>query len=172
PIERDDRVIADLVVAVEAFWLDHVITGIAPPADEGDPDVTADVLARRWADEVDDEETITLGHDELVAWGELRLYRNQQRDLDARIEARRNLIRASMGSAKRALTPTGQTAATWGAVTEVDVEALTAAHPEVAAAFTETRFRSTEFKKAHPKLHAAFRRPTGARRFMPNFPKD
>lgn len=130
-IERDKRHIDDLVAAVDSFWDDHVVTGIAPPADTH-PATTVAIGAAWGGIETVREPTVEL--DEIAAVVEEFAARRTERSrLNKRLEFIENSLKAVFGGHDAHCsegTVGGQLAVSWRSQTrtDIDVDAVRADH--------------------------------------------
>lgn len=96
-VELDRRQVDELAAATRAFWLDHVVTGIPPAADEHR--ATTEAITAAWGG-VATVKVPTVDLDEhRQAVDELAAFRAQRNALNPLIEARENEIKAAFGSA-------------------------------------------------------------------------
>lgn len=103
PIVFDPEFFGLLVEANNKFWVDHVLKGVPPPADDTDTELLKRTLPK------DDGGKLNLsGVPDLVETVEaLRLVRPQFRELEERHDALCNRIKQIMGAASHLETPWG-----------------------------------------------------------------
>ena len=124
-IERDEEDIAALIEAERAFWENHVITRIPPPADGSRS--TQSALSALYP-QSDDQSIMT------DTTGLVEAYAQRKREavqLNAEVTELENKIKASMGEAERIVG--GKYIALWKSATRstLDEKALRAGHPEI-----------------------------------------
>ena len=127
-IEPDKKRIDELVAKVDAFWHDHVLTGVAPPAD--DHRATTAAITAAWG-HLDSAKMAP------VAFDELRDVVDELADLRARraaiaklIERRENSVKAHFGKMAELLDEArtegvidGDLAVSWRARSRCDIDA-------------------------------------------------
>ena len=138
-LERDEAMIQDLVELERRFW-ERVQSG-APPAVDGHPETGA-ILASLYADT--NPGAVVQLPPEVLTWGlERKALIAQRDDLDERIRAYENGIKAALGEAE--VGKVGEkVVATWKPQTRkgVDTTRLQVEHPELAEQYrTQTTFR-------------------------------
>lgn len=102
-IDRSDRFIAELRKRCKAFWEDHVVPRVPPPADGHRS--TRGALAILWPE--DNGDTLSLD-DSLVALGDrVSEIAGMQRELKKERETLENKIKAAIGTATYATLPDG-----------------------------------------------------------------
>lgn len=142
-VERDDRLITEMILQADHFWHEHVCTGIMPPVDGSK--ATADLLDFLWPESVEGGVEVPA---ELV--DEWRLARDDRLDLERQAKAVKadedrcaNAIAALLQEADTA-TVDGVPVLTYRTQRRagIDRDRLTADHPDLAAAYaTESTFR-------------------------------
>jgi putative phage-type endonuclease len=146
--EPYDHVLADsLEEQAEAFWTQHVLTGIAPPID--DSAATSDAINAVWPQH-DEREQVDL--DDIAE--EIDALVNVQNAIKRLEESKRsyqNHIKARLGDAKVGLVD-GQPAVTWTTQTRtgLDNKKLAADHPDLVHQYqTTTSSRVLRLKKGN-----------------------
>lgn len=127
-VERDEADIALLTDKARRFWFDHVLAGIAPPADGHR--ATTDALAHAW--QADDDAKVAADVRLVDRVAKLAQLKAERKQVDADIELIENEIRAALGEAT-ALVDGDRVLCTWReqTATRLDGKALKAAEPEV-----------------------------------------
>jgi putative phage-type endonuclease len=155
--------LADAITAAEARFWAHVEAGTEPPL-FGHPDEAAD-LARVFADPDPDAVIDLDGTEAGDALAELVTVRAELDRLEATAGRLRALVELELGNAVEGRLG-GRTAVTWRPRTELDVDALTAEHPDAVADASRPRLDAAALKRARPDLAAQYRRVAG-RTFRP-----
>lgn len=135
-IDRDDEVIARLIMLEAVFW-DYVVPDTPPPADGTESSARA--LRRLYPGGGD---TVDLTGDDSLSQvlEELRRLRDELEAKQATAEALRQRIQQAMGDAARAVLSTGEVSfkrAKDGV--SIDTRQLALDHPEIVARYTSTR---------------------------------
>lgn len=133
-IAADPTAQARMVELSEEWWYRHVVGDVQPePVDEEE---RARLLAYAFPRNVAPLRPATDAEAEAVR--RLHLAKLAARAADAEVEIAANAVRALIGDAEGLSLPTGK--ATWKAqeATRLDITALRAAHPDIAAAFSVT----------------------------------
>jgi putative phage-type endonuclease len=130
-IPRDDDLIGQLTIIEDDFWHNHVVPRV-PPAIDGS-DASRRLLEARHADAGIEIEMSDRLYELALQYGTVQ---REIKDAEERKDALGNLIREQMGDGSKARR--GNVRIAWSNVTSrrLDVEALRAAHPEIAAEFT------------------------------------
>jgi putative phage-type endonuclease len=153
-----DAQVADAITAAEARFWAHVEAGVEPPL-AGHPDEAGD-LARVF-DHPDPAAVVDL--DGTAAGDALAELVAVRADLD-RLEATAGRLRAAveleLGNAVEGRLD-GRRAVTWAPRTELDVDRLTADHPDAYADALRPRLDPAVLKRLRPDLAAEYRRHAG-----------
>ena len=161
PVDWDAE-FAEILTDTEAvFWWDHVEADVPPPADGSA--VTRGVLDQLWS--IEPDTTVELTADLAAAWADAGRTRARIKDLSATVDELENQVRAYLGPHTEG-TWQGETVVTYRASTELDVDRLTAEHPDLVAPF-RTKVAVSEFSAAHPALAKKYRRDSGRRLARP-----
>lgn len=128
-IERDEPTIELLRERELAFWREHVVPGIPPPA------TTARDARARWP--LSRSATVQVDIDVVQALQRLREAKAQMRELERDIEAAESIVLPAFGEAE-AIADGDTLLATWKTqkASRFDTTAFRKAHPDLAAAFT------------------------------------
>lgn len=157
-VQRDDRLIADLVRIERAWWARHITAG-EPPAVTG-ADSCTDTLNSRWSALVDTDPTIVdAGTLDLVAD-----YHAAHAAAKAAEEAKTlagNRLRARLGDHTAAELEDGTKVATWKRNGTFSTGRFTAAEPALVAEYTQLvtteRLDVDGIKRDHPDLYEQHR---------------
>lgn len=94
-IERDDRAILAMLPRLDAFWHDHVVTGVAPELD-GDPWQVRDALNAIYPGS-SDAVPVRLSHGVITQVGILKRAKALLKDLEADVKRAENELCAALG---------------------------------------------------------------------------
>lgn len=163
-IERDDRLIADLVSVERAWWAKHVVGDTAPPVD-GSSSCT-EALNGRWAGE--GGLLVELDASALDAVREYHAAAEAAKEADSRKALAGNTLRDLIGEATEAKTADGTPIATWKRNGTFAPARFAVAEPELAAEYTRAvtveKLDVDAIKRDHPETWEAHR----ARVLRPN----
>jgi predicted phage-related endonuclease len=141
-IERDDEVIARLVVLESNFW-EHVVQDTPPPADGSES--AAKALRHLYPGNgttADFTESVELSD----AFAELLTLRGELAEKEGRAECLKQSLQEAMGDASRAIFPTGEVTFKLSKDSaSIDRKRLAEEHPELVAQYTVTRPGSRRF---------------------------
>lgn len=132
-VERNDDVVAQLVAYAGAWWADHVVAGVRPEPTFAD----RDQLGRLWVP--DDTANAVTADDDLEAWvGRLIDARRRKKEAEEDEEAAAFELKTAMRERTAIVDRGGDPLVTWKgqSSSRVDVKALRAERPDVAAEFT------------------------------------
>lgn len=156
-VERDARLVAEMILQADHFWHEHVCTGIMPPVDGSK--ATADLLDFLWPESV--ENGVEVSPALVEHWLSARQCRLDAeaavKPLKAEEDRLANEIAAVLRDADTA-TVDGVPVLTYRTQrrTGIDRDRLTADHPDLAAAYaTESTFRVLRPAAAKRKSAAA-----------------
>jgi putative phage-type endonuclease len=134
-VKFDRRQIDELAAATKAFWLDHVVTGIPPAADEHQ--ATTAAIGAAWGGQATVKVPTVNLDEHRQAVDELAAFRAQRNALKPLIEGRENELKAAFGAAADTddQAPSegvvdGELVASWRSQkrTDLDVAAVRAEH--------------------------------------------
>lgn len=130
-VERDDDVIHAMRAREVAFWRNHVVALVPPPP------VDASDIARLFPRDIGT--AVEAGEEALIAVNELRDLKADADAIEAKIDARKEVIKRCIGAAAR-LTLDGRDLATWKSqsANRFDQRAFQAAHPSLFEQFIKT----------------------------------
>lgn len=133
-VRRRDKTIGMILAGMERF-LGYVQRDEPPPPDETDS--TRHTLTALYPEQEAGKRVRLLGED-WQTFRELRDLRDARDRLDAQIQARENTLKALMGDAETALSPTDAEVIAWKAVRShrIDTKALREQRPHIADLFT------------------------------------
>lgn len=141
-VERDEGTIESLFGRVEAFWMDHVVTG-DPPDTDAHPATSAALREVYDAESVQPPDAVDFDERTHQALILLRNLKVNAKEIDGEILECENAVKAALGTHIEGWAD-GQRLVTW--------------KPQ-----TANRLDGALLKKQHPELHAAFTRPTTSR---------
>lgn len=153
-IERDERLIGDLVAMEAAFW-QRVQDGDPPPVDGSD--ASTELLARLWAGD-DAAEKVVSPAQVAPLLAEIEAVKAQSAELDTRLALAQNTLRALLGDAEVAIAD-GETAFTWKQNGTFNNKRFREARPDLAQQYTRMvpAIDAKALLADHPDIHRAYR---------------
>ncbi len=156
-VERDERLIADLIKIEREWWAKHVVGGIAPAVDASSS--CTEALNGRWAGE--GGLLVELDAAALDAVREYHAAAAAAKAADARKSLAGNTLRGLIGEATEAKTADGTPIATWKRNGTFAPARFTAAEPELAAEYTRAvtveKLDVDAIKRDHPETWESYR---------------